>query len=234
MSVETPVMAITGTRKGIGRYLSEYYLENGYIVEGCSRGESDLSHENYQHHCLDVADEKAVISMMHSIYRRHKRLDVLINNAGIASMNHFMLTPKSTIERIFETNVFGTFLFAREAAKLMGRKKYGRIVNCATVATPLKLEGESAYAASKAAVVSLTEIMAREVAELGITVNSVGPTPVPTDLVGAVPQWKMDALIARQAIPRYGEMTDVLNVIEFFIRAESDFVTGQTIYLGGV
>lgn len=234
MSVEKPVMAITGTRKGIGRYLSEYYLENGYIVEGCSRGESDLTHENYQHHCLDVADEKAVISMMYSIYRRHKRLDVLINNAGIASMNHFMLTPKSTIERIFETNVFGTFLFAREAAKLMGRKKYGRIVNCATVATPLKLEGESAYAASKAAVVSLTEIMAREVAELGITVNSVGPTPVPTDLVGAVPQWKMDALIARQAIPRYGEMTDVLNVIEFFIRAESDFVTGQTIYLGGV
>ena len=234
MSLEKPVMAITGTRKGIGRFLAEYYLENGYIVEGCSRGESDLTHENYRHHCLDVADEKAVISMMHAIYREHKRLDVLINNAGIASMNHFMLTPKSTIERIFETNVFGTFLFAREAAKLMGRKKYGRIVNCATVATPLKLEGESAYAASKAAVVSLTEIMAREVAELGITVNSVGPTPVPTDLVGAVPQWKMDALIARQAIPRYGEMTDVLNVIEFFIRAESDFVTGQTIYLGGV
>jgi len=82
--------------------------------------------------------------------------------------------------------------------------------------------------------VSLTEIMAREVAGLGITVNAVGPTPVPTDLVGSVPQAKMDALIARQAIPRYGEMADVLNVIEFFIRKESDFVTGQTIYMGGV
>ncbi|MEL6415967.1 MAG: SDR family oxidoreductase [Pseudomonadota bacterium] len=227
-------MAITGTRKGIGRFLAEHYLALGYFVEGCSRGETDLEHENYRHHCLDVADEKAVIGMMHAIYRKYKQLDILINNAGIASMNHFMLTPKSTVERIFQTNVYGTFLFAREAAKLMGRKKFGRIVNCATVATPLKLEGESAYASSKAAVVSLTEIMAREVAEMGITVNAVGPTPVPTDLVGSVPQWKMDALIARQAIPRYGEMTDVLNVIDFFIRKESDFVTGQTIYLGGV
>ncbi len=234
MSDQKPVMAITGTRKGIGRFLAEHFLNQGYIVEGCSRGEADLEHDDYRHHCLDVADEKSVISMMHAIYRSHKRLDVLINNAGIASMNHIMLTPKSQIERIFETNVYGTFLFAREAAKLMGRRKYGRIVNTATVATPLKLEGEAAYAASKAAVVSLTEIMAREVAGLGITVNAVGPTPVPTDLVGSVPQAKMDALIARQAIPRYGEMADVLNVIEFFIRKESDFVTGQTIYMGGV
>jgi 3-oxoacyl-[acyl-carrier protein] reductase len=90
------------------------------------------------------------------------------------------------------------------------------------------------YAASKAAVVSLTEVLAREVAPFGVTVNAVGPTPVPTDLVGSVPEAKMQALIARQAIPRYGEMRDVLNVIEFFVRKESDFVTGQTLYLGGV
>ena len=162
-----PVIVITGTRKGIGRYLAETFLERGFIVEGCSRSECDLEHENYQHHLLDVAEEKSVISMMHNIYKRHRRLDILINNAGIASMNHFMLTPKKTVERIFETNVYGTFLFAREAAKLMGRNKFGRIVNCATVATPLKLEGESAYAASKAAVVSFTEVMAREVADIG-------------------------------------------------------------------
>ena len=137
MSDSKPVMAITGTRKGIGRFLAEHFLEQGYIVEGCSRGDSDLTHDDYRHHCLDVADEKAVISMMHAIYRSHKRLDVLINNAGIASMNHIMLTPKSQVERIFETNVYGSFLFAREAAKLMGRRKYGRIVNTATVATPL-------------------------------------------------------------------------------------------------
>lgn len=229
-----PVIAITGTRKGIGRYMAEQYLEKGWVVVGCSRGESDLAHDRYSHFELDVADEPAVARMMRRVARDHGRLDALLNNAGIASMNHAMLTPGSTIERIFRTNVFGTFLFAREAAKLMGRHKSGRIVNFATVATPLKLEGEAVYAASKAAVVSLTEVLAYEFAPFGITVNAVGPTPVPTDLVGAVSQDKMDQLIARQAIKRYGTMDDVLNVCEFFLCPKSDFVTGQVIYLGGI
>ncbi|WP_444668524.1 SDR family NAD(P)-dependent oxidoreductase [Cereibacter changlensis] len=228
------VIAITGTRKGIGRFLAEQYLERGWTVVGCSRDASDLSHERYSHYTLDVADEQAVASMMQDVRRRHGRLDALLNNAGIASMNHVLLTPASTLQRVFATNVMGTFLFCREAAKLMGRRKFGRIVNFATVATPLKLEGEAVYAASKAAVVSLTEVLARELAPMGITVNAVGPTPVPTDLVGSVPEAKMTALIARQAIPRYGTMEDVLNVCDFFLRDESDFVTGQTLYLGGV
>ncbi len=234
MSRDRRVMAITGTRKGIGRYLAEHYLENGWCVAGCSRGASDLRHERYMHHELDVADERSVVSMMRSVGKTFGKLDVLLNNAGIASMNHALLTPVSTVERIFQTNVFGTFLFCREAGKLMGRNKYGRIVNFATVATPLKLEGEAVYAASKAAVVSLTEVLARELADLGVTVNAVGPTPVPTDLVGSVPEEKMTALIGRQAVRRYGEMDDVLNVVDFFIRPQSDFVTGQTLYLGGV
>ncbi len=228
------VIAITGTRKGIGLFLTEQFLERGWTVVGCSRGASDLRHERYKHYELDVADEKAVSRMMQDVRRSFGKLDALINNAGIASMNHALLTPASTMERVFSTNVFGTFLFCREAAKLMGRKKSGRIVNFATVATPLKLEGEAVYAASKAAVVSLTEVLARELAPMGITVNAVGPTPVPTDLVGSVPEEKMTALIARQAIPRYGTMEDVLNVCDFYLRDESDFITGQTLYLGGI
>jgi 3-oxoacyl-[acyl-carrier protein] reductase len=232
--VEDRVIAITGTRKGIGRYLAEVFLDRGWTVVGCSRGASDLEHARYAHFELDVSDEGAVTRMIRQVARDHGRLAALLNNAGIASMNHAMLTPGSTMQRVFATNVYGSFYFCREAAKVMGRRKTGRIVNFATVATPLKLEGEAVYAASKAAVVSLTEVLAREFAPFGITVNAVGPTPVPTDLVGSVPQDKMDALIARQAIPRYGTMEDVLNVCDFFLRGESDFVTGQTLYLGGI
>jgi len=228
------VMLITGTRKGIGKYLANYYAAKGFQVIGCSRSPAEDEPKNYRHFSLDVTDEKKVRQMFAEIRKTYNHLDVLINNAGIASMNHILLTPLQTVRNILDTNVAGTFLFCREAAKVMKKKKYGRIVNFSTVATPLKLEGEAIYAASKAAILSLTEILARELAEFGITVNAVGPTPVKTDLIRSVPQEKMDRLLARQAIPRFGNFEDISNVIDFFIRKESNFVTGQNIYLGGV
>ena len=148
-------------------------------------------------------------------------------------MNHFLLTPGDTVRRIFETNVIGSFLCCREGAKVMKERKFGRIVNFSSVATPLKLAGEAVYASSKAAVVSLTGILAHEIGGLGITVNAVGPTPIPTDLIGGVPPEKIQALIARQAVQRPGTFEDVANVVDFFLRPESDFITGQVIYLGG-
>ena len=227
------VMVVTGSRKGIGRYLVEYYCDLGFQVIGCSRENSDFVNDKYRHFCLDVADEAEVKKMFHEIARTIGRVDVLVNNAGIASMNHVLLTPMTTVRQIFETNVLGTFLFCREAAKLM-RGEGGRIVNFATVATPLNLEGEAVYAASKAAIESLTRILARELASFNITVNAVGPTPVKTDLIRSVPQQKMDALLARQAVRRFGEFRDISNVIDFMIKPESDFVTGQIVFLGGV
>jgi len=159
---------------------------------------------------------------------------VLLNNAGIASMNHIMTTAYKTVQNIINTNFFGSFLFLREVSKVMSKAKKGKIVNFATVATPLRLEGEAIYAASKAAIVNLTEIAARELADFNITVNAIGPTPIPTDLIKNVPKDKMESLLNRQAIKRFGEFKDVVNIVDFFIDERSDFVTGQIIYLGGV
>lgn len=227
-------IVITGTRKGIGRALAEHYLTSDWRVVGCSRGEGSLSHPNYLHFALDVSDEDAVVSMARKIKADYGCVDALLNNAGIASMNHALLTPAKTVNRILQTNVVGTFLFCREMAKLMRRSKTGRIVNFTTVAHPLNLEGEAIYAASKAAVESLTRILARELSEMKITVNAIGPTPIETDLIRGVPQAKMEALLARQAVGRMGEVGDVINVVDFYLREESDFITGQVLYLGGI
>ena len=116
----------------------------------------------------------------------------------------------------------------------MRKRKSGRIVNLASVAVPLKLEGEAVYAASKAAVLTFTQVAAKELASFGITVNAVGPTPIQTDLIKAVPPEKIEKLISLQAIPRPGKLEDVSNVIDFFIQPESNFITGQVIFLGGV
>jgi 3-oxoacyl-[acyl-carrier protein] reductase len=231
---DNPVILITGTRKGIGRFLVEHYVRQGWRVEGCSREKPDWSLAGYHHHLTDVSDEDGVKAMMADIQKRHGRLDALVNNAGIASMNHCLLTPLATAERIFRTNVFGSFLLAREAAKLMKQRNYGRIVNMGTVATPLLLEGEAMYASSKAAIENLTKVMARELAPYGITVNLVGPTPIATDLIRSVPKAKIDAIIARLAVKRLGRFEDVANAIDFYLRRESDYITGQVLYLGGV
>lgn len=232
--MDPQITLITGTRKGIGKYLVEHYITRGHLVVGCSREVPDWTIQGYKHYEADVSDEKAVLQIFSGIRKEYGRLDNLINNAGIASMNHTILTPLSSVHSVLNTNVVGTFLFCREAAKLMQKNKYGRIVNFATVATPLKLEGEALYAASKAAIVTLTQILAREFADLGITVNAVGPTPIKTDLIRGVPQAKIDLLLSRQAIREYGTFEDVSNVIDFYLMPESRFVTGQVIYLGGV
>ncbi len=228
------ITLITGTRKGIGKYLAEHYVRKGHQVIGCSRKEPEWTLDGYEHFQVDVADEIAVKAMFLTIKKKYGKIDNLINNAGIASMNHFLLTPLSTVKNILDTNVVGTFLFSREAAKLMQRNKYGRIVNFATVATPLKLEGEAMYAASKAAIISFTEVIARELSPYGITVNTIGPTPIETDLIRSVPKDKLNELINRQSISRFGTVEDVANTIDFFIKKESSFITGQTLFLGGV
>jgi len=228
------VTLITGTSKGIGRFLAEHYCSQGHRVVGCSRGAVDWDHERYRHFEADVSDEKQVRQIFSTIRKTYGRLDNLINNAGIASMNHSLLTPVSTVRRILDTNVVGSFLFCREAAKLMKKHKYGRIVNFTTVAVPLKLDGEAAYVASKSAVEGLTNVLAREYADFGVTVNAIGPVPIETDLIRAVPEDKIAALVSRQPIGRLGRMEDVANVVDFYLREQSDFITGQCIYLGGV
>ena len=227
-------MLITGTRKGIGRHLAETYAGRGFIVEGCSRGGAAFEAERYTHTEMDISDEKAVKAWISGIARRHGRIDCVLNNAAVASMNHVLLTPAETANRMLAVNVTATMIVCRDAAKVMMRRRYGRIVNFTTIVDPIGLAGEAIYAASKSAVKTFTRILAFELGAWGITCNSFGATPIMTDMIKGVPKEKIDAVVNNLAIKRLGSLDDCVNVCDFFINPLSDNITAQVIYLGGV
>jgi 3-oxoacyl-[acyl-carrier protein] reductase len=223
-------LLITGTSKGIGEALASHYLSLGHDVIGCGRSEIGMG----DYRKCDISDEQSVNDFYGWYRTTYGSLDVLINNAGVGGMNHFLAMTPWSIEQILNINLRGTILMMQNFSRLLRSSPHGRIVNFTTVAVPWRLAGESVYAASKAAVESLTRTLAHELAPYNITVNAVGPTPTPTNLIGRVPQDKIDALIERQAIKRMATMEDIANVVDFFIQPASDFITGQVVYLGGV
>jgi 3-oxoacyl-[acyl-carrier protein] reductase len=228
-----PVGLVTGSRKGIGRHLAAHLAASGYRVVGCSRGPAEWSGESYEHVTADVTEEADVVRLLGHIRQRYGELSVLVNNAGVASMNALLLTPGATVDQIIRTNLVGTILVARESAKLMLKSRFGRIVNFTSVAVALALEGEAVYAASKGGVETFTRVLARELGPSGITVNAVGPGPIATDLTRGVPAPKLEALARRLSTGRASSFADVAHVVDFLIAPESGAVTGQTIYLGG-
>lgn len=223
------IIVITGASRGIGKYLADYYNRCGETVITASRtpnGESAWA--------IDVGDAECVKGFARTVAMEHNHIDVLINCAGVASMNHALLTPDKTVKNVFATNVEGTFYLCQHFARLLRKAEHPRIINFSSVAAPLNLEGEAVYAASKAAVESLTRTLAKELAPWKITVNAVGPGPVATDLIKGVPKDKLVKVFSQQAIKRETSMLDIRNIVDFFVSPLSDMVTGQVIYTGGV
>lgn len=224
---------ITGASRGLGLALATHYAECGDEVFGAARSAPGFEHDRYTHLVGDVSAEKDVERLFDAI-RSRGGLDVVINNAGAASMNAIALTTADAVRRVVDANFTSTFLCTRAAVRLLRSSPCARIVNVTSVAVPLRLDGEAAYAAAKSAVETFTRIAARELAAFGITCNAVGPSPVRTRLTAGIPETKMKALLERQAIRRWAEPADVVNVVDFFLRPESALVTGQVVYLGGV
>jgi 3-oxoacyl-[acyl-carrier protein] reductase len=228
------VVVVTGARKGLGRMLADHFLAEGARVIGLSRGDSSITHANYDHHSVDIGDDLAVKSAFAAISRSHGRVDIVINNAAVATSSHALLMPASRAEEMTRTNFLGVFYVAREAAKLMRKGKFGRIINIGSMTSVLEPVGGSVYAAMKAASMTLTGVLAKEFAAYGITVNTLAVSALQTDMLGELPREKVDALLAALPLPRLATPDDVFNVVDFFASSRSSYVTAQTVFLGGV
>lgn len=228
-----PVMVITGTSKGIGRGMAEYFIAKGYKVVGCSRGPATLEKKGYHHFEVDVGDESQVRSWVRSIKKEFKHIDVLVCNAGLVSSALLMaVTSGEVLETFLHTNFAGTFYVCREISKVMITRKAGRIITISSLGVPLHLKGTSAYSATKSAVIEMTKILAKELAPMGITCNVLGPALHMTEPARSMGKEWRDNLLELQTIKRTVSIDEICNVISFYAAPESSCITGQVINMG--
>jgi len=224
-------IVITGASRGIGRTLAERAQTCGWRVIGLSRTAPTL--EGIAHIACDVGDAASVATAFARL-KSEPELYGLINAAGAAAMNLLVTMPPETIERILRINLLGTILCCRAMAPLLMRRKKGRIINLSSIAVPLAIKGEAVYAASKAGIESFSRSFAREMAEFGITVNSVAPGPVATGMIAGLAPERIAEIVARQVITRQAEPGDVWDTIALLLDPQSRWLTGCVFPIGGV
>lgn len=227
-------LVITGATKGLGFYLTKRLLDEGFHVLGCGRSDSVLRHDNYTHLSADIGLAEDRARFIGYIKKERIKPYGLINNAAVGALNQFLTTPTDKVEEIFRVNYMANFELSRELGKMMTRNGVGRIINIGSQTLALKTPLEAAYASSKAAIHALSQIVAKEMAPFGVTVNIVSPAVMETDLIKGVPQDRIDYMLEQQAIAKPIPFEEVGHLVEFLLSERSNLITGQNIYLGGV
>jgi 3-oxoacyl-[acyl-carrier protein] reductase len=218
----------------VGRLIAEHLLQNGARVVGFSRGEATFEHPLYTHFQVDIGDPKSVQGGFSDLKKCTDAVHIVVNNAAVLTSQYAMIMPPAAAQAMLNTNLLGPFMVSREASKLMRKAKWGRIINIGSMAASLEPIGDSMYAACKAGLVTLTNVMAKELAPLNITCNTLAVSAIKTDMLAQLPQDKIAQVVAGLPIPRFAEPDDILNVLDFLTSERSSYITAQTIYLGGV
>ena len=231
---DSPVALVTGTSRGIGRGLAEHMLDRGYLVAGCSRGPSTLQSEGYEHAQIDVTDEADVREWVLGIAHSHGRIDLVVNNAGLGTSSLVLGTSTESARSAVETNYLGAFSVCREASKAMLAKRFGRLINISSIAVGLHMKGAASYAASKAALIEFSKILAKELGPTGITCNVIAVSLVESDMSGNLSESAREYYSQNLAIDRWATIDDVANAVSFFASPESGYITGQILNLGFV
>jgi 3-oxoacyl-[acyl-carrier protein] reductase len=230
---ENKCILLTGSSRGVGSELRDYFLTNGWQVIGLSRSET-FSHPRYIHYPVDLASASDIVDIFKTIRKAHSKIDVVINNAAVLTSQYSMIMPPQAAQDMVNVNLLAPFLVSREVAKIMKKVKTGRIINIGSMASSLEPVGDSVYAATKAGISTIANVMAKEFSQLNITCNTVAINAIESDMLNQLPREKIDEIIYNLPIGRYSKINDLLNVIEFFISKKSDAITAQTIFLGGV
>jgi 3-oxoacyl-[acyl-carrier protein] reductase len=228
------VVLVTGSRRGVGKSITEHFLAGGATVCGFARGSSSIDHPNYHHFEVDVGDVDSVLKGFAALKQVTDSIQIVVNNAAVLTSQYAMIMPPAAAQAMVNVNLMGPFMVSREAAKMMRKKKWGRIINIGSMAASLEPVGDSMYAACKAGLSTLANVMAKEFSSMNVTCNTLGINAIDSDMLSQLPRDKIEAIIAGLPVPRFSQPDDILNVIDFFASERSSSITAQTVFLGGV
>lgn len=238
MKLDNKIAVVTGAGQGMGRTIVQHFIEQGATVyaveinpetlEETVRNLGDKAHPVI----CDITSEVEVTELMARIDKDHGRLDVLVNNASIASVDSFLETSLESWQRMINVNLTGAFLCSREAVRIMTKAGKGSIINFSSTAAQTG-EGPSHYVAAKAGMMGLTRSTARELASSGIRVNSLVPGATDTPMMAGIPKEWMDAMIQSIPLGRLCETIEIARVVAFLGSDDASFITGQNIAVNG-
>ena len=233
---------VTGASRGIGRATAVELAGTGYYIVINYNANEEAAKETLAQvrsagsdgeiQKFDVANAEEVKEAVAKIAAAHKRIDVLVNNAGVTADGLFMMMGDDEWLKVINTTLNGFFNVTKPVLREMVRKKRGSIVSVSSISAEMPNRGQANYAAAKAGVTAATRSLSKEVARFGIRVNIVAPGPVETDMLKSMP---MDASMIKAAIPmaRVGKPEEIARVIRFLCSEDASYITGQVITVNG-
>ena len=239
--LKNKTIIITGASKGIGKQLTYSFAKHGSNVILLSRDLNKLQEVSCGIKCknnqyikcykVDISNEKNVYNVFEKIIRENKKIDVLINNAGITLDNLIIRMKSDEWHNVINTNLNGTFYCSKAIIKHMIKEKSGNIINITSVIGQIGNKGQSNYAASKAGIYGLTKSLAKEVGSRNIKVNAINPGYINTEMTENLTN--KDEFLKKIPLNRYGDSTDVANLACFLASNKSSYITGQIINVDG-
>ena len=237
-STKKKLAIVTGAARGIGLATAKLFNQNDYKVAIVDRDKNELSNLSLSNNlmksfCYDISDFNNVDMMYQEILEWHDRVDVLVNNAGVADFGSIEMTEFNRWNEVMKTNLDGAFMCSQKAINYLKKTK-GSIINISSISGLRASTLRIAYGTSKAAIIQLTKQQAAELGEYGIRVNCVAPGPVKTKLAMAVhTQDIIDAYHDAIPLNRYGTEKEIANAIYFLASEKASYITGQILSVDG-